>query len=61
MHMEALKKQTRAGLYTGFLPRGGELGVCQKELEAVRSSRAATGGVGAGGGCAPSRTNFLLI
>ena len=34
-----------AGLYTGFLPRGGELGVCQKERgEAVRSCRAATGG-----------------
>ena len=36
-----------SGLYTGFLPRGGELGVCQKEGgggEAVRSCKAATGG-----------------
>ena len=38
---------TPSGLYIGFLPRGGEHGVCQKEGgEAVRSCRAA-----AGGGC----------
>ena len=40
-----------SGLYTGFLPRGDELGVCQKEeweavgreCKAVRSCRAAAG------------------
>ena len=36
-----------AGLYTGFLPRGGELGVCR---EAVRSCMAAAGGWGIQGG-----------
>ena len=48
-----LSSLMHSGLYTGFLPRGGELGVCQKE--AVRSCR----GVGAGGGCAPSSTIFF--
>ena len=43
MHTENVARG--AGLYTGFLPRGGELGVCQKEGgEAVRSCRAAAGG-----------------
>ena len=27
----ALRRYTPSGLYTGFLPRGGKLGVCQNE------------------------------
>ena len=46
-----IQKSLLSGLYTGFLPRGGELGVCQKEGgEAVRSCRAAAGGWGIQGG-----------
>ena len=49
------------GLYTGFLPRGGELGVCQKEGgEAVRSCRAAAGGWVQEGDVPPPAQNVYL-
>ena len=52
-----------SGLYTGFFAKGGRTWSMSKRGGARLFVAAGQpqGWVGAGGGCAPSRTNFLLI